>query len=442
MKNFFKSKIAIAIFVLSFFWIGQDLDKPFWGEHDWNGVRYGNIARNYLRYGVLETKLGQVENSGQAKPDNFEYYTRYPPLLPFLIAISYKIFGISEWSTRLVPLVFTSASLVMIFLIGSGLFSLRVGILATLLALGTPMVGYFGKNPSHESLTLFFILLAFYGYVSAKNSLFVSGLILAQISAWAGYFLLPALTVSHLLQKDFKSIKKLIPLWILSAGIFTIHLLQVNWLTGSISGGDLFGTLWQRAGLASSLQPEGFNLINYLGRVRLWLSTLFTNTLLLVALFHFFNKKLLPLALVGVFYALFFSSSVYIHSYLLFYFLPFLTLAAAATFWHFQKLLKKGYLVLAAVLLLAVFWERNDFLQALQKSNMDELAVRVGVAIREQTKIDDTVLIQPAKFIFSADKFLRFYGDRKLIYSDDDRVPHDVKVTINQNLSKFEIMRK
>lgn len=436
MKSFFKNKIALAIsvFILSIFLIGQNLDKPFWGEHDWNGARYGNIARNYLRYGLIETKLGQVENSGPAKRGEFEYYTRYPPLLSLLISLSYKIFGVSQWATRLVPLIFTSASLALIFLIGSKLFSLRVGVLASLLALATPMVEYFGKNPSHEPLTLFFILLAFYGYIQAKTPLFLSGLILAQISAWAGYFLLPALTLSHLLQKDFKSIKKLIPFWILSAGFFAIHLLHIKLLTGSVSGGDLFGTLWQRAGLASNLQPEGFNLINYLGRVRLWLSTLYTNILLLVALFHFLNKKLLPLALVGVFYTLFFSSSVYIHNYLLFYFLPFLTLAASAFF-------RKGYLILAAVLLLAVFWERNDFLQALQKSNMDELAVRVGVAIREQTKVDDTVLIQPAKFIFSADKFLRFYGDRKLIYSDDDRVPHDVKVTINQNLSKFEIIR-
>lgn len=433
--------LAGAIFILSFFWVGQNLDKPFWGEHDWNGVRYGNIARNYLRYGVLETKLGQVENSGPSSSGEFEYYTRYPPLLPFLIAISYKIFGISEWSTRLVPLVFTSAILVMIFLIGSRLFSLRVGILASLLALATPMVGYFGKNPSHEPLTLFFILLAFYGYIWSRKLLFMLGLIFAQFSAWAGYFLLPALMLSHLLQKDFKSFKKLIPFWILSAGIFIIHLLHVKLLTGSISGGDLFGTLWQRAGLAPSLQPEGYNLINYLGRVRLWMATLFTNTLLLVALFHFFNKKLLPLALVGVFYALFFSSSVYIHNYLLFYFLPFLTLAAAATFWHFQ-MLKKSYLILAVVLLLALFQERKDFLEALQKSNMDELSVRVGMAIQQHSSFDETVLVQPARFQFVGDKFLRFYGDRKLYFGDDEGEAYDVKVIINQNASKFEIMRK
>lgn len=434
MKNFFKSKILLAgaIFILSFFWIGQNLDKPFWGEHDWNGVRYGNIARNYLRYGLLQTKLGQVENSGPASPDEFEYYTRYPPLLPLLIALSYKIFGISEWSTRLVPLVFTSASLVMIFLIGSRFFSLRVGTLAALLALATPMAGYFGKNPSHEPLTLFFILLAFYGYIQARKLTFVLGLILAQLSAWAGYFLLPALALSHLWQKDFKSLKKLIPLWILSAGIFAVHLLHVKLLTGSLSGGDLFGTLWQRAGVTASLQPEGYNLINYLGRVRLWLSTLFTNTLLLVALFQCLNKKLLPLALVGVFYALLFSSSVYIHNYLLFYFLPFLSLAAAALIGHLQ-MLKKSYLILAAVLLLTVFWERKDFLEALQKSNMDELSVRTGLAIRKQTSFDETVLVQPARLKFVGDKFLRFYGDRNLIYGDDDSSPYDVK---------FEIMRK
>ena len=195
-----KIKIIIAgfLFLLSVILIGQNLDKPFWGEHDWNGVRYGNIARNYLRYGYWETKFGQIENSGEVKNKEFEYYTHYPPLLPILISFSYKLFGVSEWSTRLVPLLATSGSIVLIFLIGVQIWNMRVGILAGLLALATPMVLYFGKNPVHESGTLFFILLAFFGYLATLKRkkygkiIFILGLILAEMTAWAGYFLILA----------------------------------------------------------------------------------------------------------------------------------------------------------------------------------------------------------------------------------------------------------
>ena len=38
------------------------LARPFVGLHDFNGVFYGNIGRNYLRFDITKTKLGQVKS--------------------------------------------------------------------------------------------------------------------------------------------------------------------------------------------------------------------------------------------------------------------------------------------------------------------------------------------------------------------------------------------
>src|SRR3989344_1806206 len=105
MKRFV---IPFFLFLVTFFVVVKNLDKPFVGIHDWNGARYGNIARNYLRYGFFTTKFSQVENSGEVVPFEFQYYTHYPPLLPILISLSYYIFDIGEWQTRTVPLLATA----------------------------------------------------------------------------------------------------------------------------------------------------------------------------------------------------------------------------------------------------------------------------------------------------------------------------------------------
>lgn len=466
---FIRIIIASFLFLLSVILIGQNLDKPFWGEHDWNGVRYGNIARNYLRYGILETKLGQVENSGIVGKGDFEYYTHYPPLLPLAIGLSYKIFGVSEWSTRIVPLLTTAGSIVLIFLIGTN-YNLKIGIVAALLSLITPLSLYFGKNASHEPLALFFILLSLYGYISLRRLrhaklIFISGLVLAQLTAWAGFFLIPALALTHLLRREGDKFKELIPYWILSVALFGFHLLHIKLLTGSIAGGELFESLLQRSGLAQDPQPAGFNLPNYLNQLRLWFSTLYTLTLTILATFWLvirrFNIKgdewpIFSLGLIGVIYIILFSNSVFIHNYLIFYFLPLLSLTGTRTIFLIKEKydtlvyhtkFKKTYLrfisdFIILFFLALIIFERRDFLTALHISQQDKFTVEVGKAINRNSKPEDLILVSPLKYQYSADKFLRFYSDRKIIYSDEEITNYNVWVKVYQNEGKFEIIRK
>lgn len=455
-----KVVISIILFSLAIILIGQNLNKPFWGEHDWNGVRYGNIARNYLRYGLVVTKLGQVENSGQVPSSKFEYYTHYPPLLPILISVSYKIFGISEWSTRLVPLVATSSSLVLIFLIGSTVWDMKRGILASLLVLVTPMSLYFGKNPVHEPVVLFFILLSFWGYLNFKlrktkiyKYIFVSGLILAEMTAWAGYFLISAITIVSFLRKDKVSLKQLIPYWLLSLILFFGHFIHIAFLTGSISGGNLFESLLQRSGMLKGVQPEGFNFIGYILRLKLWFSTLFTIALGLLAIIWIIIKKFginnedwpfFVLGVLGFIYITLFTNSVFIHNYLIFYFLPFLGLAAADGLYFLMnfKILKRIKWFLPILFIALIFFGRKSFVEALNASDADKLAVDIGKAVNTQTLPADTVLVSPAKFSYSAENFLKFYSDRRLIFADTKKLGYDYIVKVNIEQGTFQISKK
>lgn len=454
-----KTLIVCALFLLSILIVGQNLNKPFWGEHDWNGVRYGNIARNYLRYGTLDLNFAQIENSGPLNTKR-EYFTHYPPLLPLLIALSYKIFGISEWSTRIVPLFATSGSVALIFLMGSKLWNLKTGILASLLALSLPMNIYFGKTPVHEPLVVFFVLLSFLAYLYLLSSgklifkiWFIVALIAAHFTTWAGFFLLPAMMLVLIIKRDKFLVKRLIPYWLIPIVIFPLYLIFSYLQTGSLIGGDLLGAFLQRSSISRELQPTDFNFINYLGKIRLWFFSLYSGTLALIVFFWFiyhiikkFGKadlQLLTLLLFGIPYFVFFPNAAFIHNYLVIYFMPFFVLAGSRAIWSLVEIkLFKRFIFLIPLILFLIFFERKPFLDALNKSQGDKFAVEVGLAINKQTNLEDVILISPFKFSYSADKFLRFYSDRKLIYSDRDDVEHNVAVLVDTDSQKFEIIRK
>ncbi len=455
-----KLLISLVLFILSIILIGQNLSKPFWGEHDWNGVRYGNIARNYLRYGILDLQFAQIENSGTLN-NKKEYFTHYPPLLPIIISLSYKMFGISEWSTRIVPLFATSGSIVLIFLIGNKLWNIKTGILASLLALCLPIILYFGKNPVHEPIVLFFILLSFLAYLYLKSSnnkifkiWFILALIAAHFTTWAGYFLLPAIALITLIRRDKILFKRLISYWLIPVIMFPLYLIFLYFQTGSLLGGDLLGVFLQRSSISKELQPMDFNLINYLGKLRLWFFSLFSGTLAFIVFFWFiyhiikrFGKadlQLLTLLFFGIPYFVFFPNAAFIHNYLVFYFVPFFVLAVSQAIWNLAEIkpLKRLSFLVPIIFLVPIFFERKPFLDVLYKSQGDKFEVEVGWAINQQTNLDDVILISPFKFSYSADKFLRFYSDRKLIYSDYDDMEHNVRVLVDTDNQKFEIIKK
>lgn len=457
MKEFFsrfliRHKILLTgtlIFIITALLLSINLNKPFYGEHDWNGARYGNIARNYLRYGFWETKFGQIENSGFTSPEKFKYFTHYPQLLPILISLSYKIFNISEWSTRLVPLFFTSGLMVIIYLIGQIVSNSKIGILASLLVLLTPQVLYFGKNPVHEPLVTFFVSLALIGYLKyTQNKLlrykaiFYIGIILAEFTTWAGYFLLPALTLVLLLKKQFNQIKKLIPFYIVSFGLFFLHLMHTYSLTGQFLGGDLSGAFLQRVGLSEAGKIEGLDFFSYILRIRLWLSSLYGTALLLLSLlWTIINYKrlleknnwiVLVLLVFGSLYLILFPNSSYIHNYLTFYFLPFIAISSALSLNYFLSFFRKAKSLLCIIILVLIFLGGFNKLAALNESHADELAWMVGKEINKNTKPNEVILITPIVFVYSAEKFLLFYSDRNLVYSKDYKVPdYDRKAEVD-----------
>src|SRR3989344_1694686 len=219
------------------------ITKPFIGHHDWNGVFYSSIARNYLKYGI-ETKLGQMTGPGS-------FYTHYPPLFTWLLAADFKLLGVNDITARLLPLTLTILSFILLIKITDSVIPLLLGL--------TPMIRYFSHMPSQEALMIFLAILTVYWYKKRNSkAIFITAATLGW-SGWAGYFLLPLL-------------------W-----------LHAYLLTGSLIGGGIFDALLLRLNLYPALgrlEPElagQFSLIAYIVKEFSTLNIYYTSTVLLLS---------------------------------------------------------------------------------------------------------------------------------------------------------------
>jgi len=457
-KNLFFCWEIFILLLLAGFIFTKDVKKPFYGHHDWNGVQYANIARNFVRYGFLNTKLGQIESSGLIKKDNnnnyiYNYNTHHPSLLPILISFSFKIFGIHEWPARLVSIFFSLGTILGLYFLGRFLFSRTIGFFIAVFATVPSMMVYFGKMPVHEPLILCWSVWSIYFYTlwikTKKNKFFTLLLIftfLNGITGWPGYFLYPiitlhavtpgvALRLSNGSPRGWKAWRKTLWPWFILAITFSLHLIQTYILTGSVTGGGLLEIFLKRINQETDpVQAAiiGFSWKKYLIQEARWLTIYFTRPLvivgLLVLLIFLFKIRpwrrqrldlskstILLTLLFALSYPLVFSNAVFIHDYLNIYFLPFFVLSTGWVIFRIEKLFPaKIVFLLSLLLFIFIATERKDFVKALQKSSMHKIGYDLGLAVKQRTNFDEAVLISAPQFAAHFSKFVYFYADRKV----------------------------
>ena len=388
----------LIILILLALILTDHLAKPFIGHHDWNGVFYSQIARNYLRFGLLETKLGQLTG-----PNSF--YTHYPPLFPLTLAAAFKVFGISDLVSRLVPVGLTIAGLLVLYRISSSWVVIAVAL--------TPMLRYFGQMPSQEPLIIFLTLLSFYFFRKKNRAGFYLTVILNGLSGWAGYFFYPLLF--------FLNRRWALKACLLLVMTFSLHLLHVYILTGSFSGGGIFDALLLRLGFFPMLgktEPElagQFTWLAYLIKEARMLTVYYTFTLLSLAALGLLlcrDKITLIFLAWGLSYPLIFFNVVFVHEYFNVFFWPFLALSLVNLI---NRIKLKPALIL--IIFLAIFLERNKFYQALVKTKAFEPGYQLGLEINRLIPFGQTyTVVNTREFIESQNLFIDYYSDRQIEY--------------------------
>ncbi len=117
-----------------------------------------------------------------------------PPLFELILHAWIKVFGISELSVRILPMLFSSASVVFVYLIGRRFFNARVALPASLLFTFSTMQIWYAHDCRVYSLFLLLTLISFYlfftllkeGSLSFKKSVVL--LLVQALLIYAHYF--------------------------------------------------------------------------------------------------------------------------------------------------------------------------------------------------------------------------------------------------------------
>lgn len=112
--NFYFLGLLVAAIILYTFNLGE---LPL---RDWDEGIVAGVARNIWQ--------GSLDNNTWLYPtiNNGQPYWNKPPLVHWLIAISYNFFGVSEWSTRIAPALLSAFSVPLLYKIGQEIFPTRL----------------------------------------------------------------------------------------------------------------------------------------------------------------------------------------------------------------------------------------------------------------------------------------------------------------------------
>lgn len=167
--------ILIALTAIGFYLRFNDLGyRSFWTDE---------AITSYAAIGLLE--------HGAPVMPSGEVYTR-ALLNTYLIALSFKIFGISESSARIVSVIFGTLMIPLAYLLGKEFESKRVGIIAALLITFSAFEILWAREARmYAQFQFFYLLTAYLFYVSLKKTnsklLLLSGI--SFIFAWYSHVL-------------------------------------------------------------------------------------------------------------------------------------------------------------------------------------------------------------------------------------------------------------
>lgn len=323
----------------------QYISAPFWHHHEFNGVFYSQIAKNYLRYGLLETKGGQVTSSQYQMPDDRGYHTHHPATYPLLLALSFKIFGISETVARSLSI----ASTILGFCLLALLVKNKWAILPVLF---TPLVLYYNRLPVFEPLLLPATALFLLAYKNKNYTLLLASSLFLIILDWPGYWPPFIVMLFELFAKNKD--KKIITstFFALAAGTALILMHQF------VVTGSFLKDLLTIGDFRLNVEPYNYSqwvklLISrthaFLG-IPVILTALFG---LLVAVKNKKEGKLAAIALLfGITHIFIFRNITWYHDYMLYHTIPFLVLATDLFLTFISEKFSKRQLLIPALSLL------------------------------------------------------------------------------------------
>ncbi len=254
-KNFIKICLFSILITIYLIFTSLNLNKPFINvTSDTNGEN-GLAVLNLLNIGVFDLKFGKYVggylkkesfNFEKAK-ENHEFYAHHPMFYLYPAYFLYKIFGISETTTRGGPMIMFILGIIFFFLALNKIFNnFWLPFLITLIFIILPGTVYYGTTFelavfSLPNALITFSLFVFY-YFERKNIylyLLIISIFWGGLMGWFYFFMPVSIWFYLLFDKNtyFKNEKKklliilpLVSLFVFALNIFHFYLLNGNYV--------------------------------------------------------------------------------------------------------------------------------------------------------------------------------------------------------------------
>lgn len=354
-----------------------DLGEAWTGLKDFTGALHGQIAKNYVRFGYVDTLFGPATNF-EPHPQEFTYYLHHPILFNVLLSLPMHILGTGEWVVRLLPIAFSVAGILLLFLLVRSLWDAEKALAASAFMALAPMSAYFGRMANEETVALTIMLGLALLYTRAlrrddhrPGTLFYVLLIAGLFTAWPVYYMAGFMAVPLFFSKTRRQGDRSRALLFiaLAIGSFAVFLLHGRLLTGHL-GGNLGIIFLERAGGVTELMTQGSlgkivvsRFIYYFTPFMVILTGLF----LADALFRRTQQPpgsvtmLLILSLVAVSHVIIFREGAQRHEYWLYYFAAPLALTSSLGFFSLLRVTRPKW---ARMVLSLTVWGAFLFMAA------------------------------------------------------------------------------
>jgi hypothetical protein len=186
---------------------------------DWIALGILTILAGALRLACVTGLVGsddlgysgfaQAIANGIYRLQPHHFAIRFGLLLP--VAVVYKLFGVSEWSTIALPLFASTLSVLLLAVIGQKLFGMRAGLMAGILYATFPVQLRYASILTPEPIAECFVLVAVLCYVCAENRprfvYFTSGIAVgvAYLTKEPALFVAPALLLDAVMRRRWQS---------------------------------------------------------------------------------------------------------------------------------------------------------------------------------------------------------------------------------------------
>jgi 4-amino-4-deoxy-L-arabinose transferase-like glycosyltransferase len=314
------------------------------GHQDANGAWISTAVMNYVRHGFIPLGGMVVLNPTAEMFNGASYYVSHPPIAVWL---PYPLIALAGYDESLMRIIYAGATL--ISAAGVATFSRRLfkGSANWTMAffLFTPMMLYFGRMPDHEAPALAFLMvfaIALADWLNQPTSrrfaLCAVLMILIAWAAWGGLItaIMTGLVTLIAYRQRWRSLLGLVVIGGI-AGALVILYYQLRW-SGAVQ--DLLDHfLWRTSSATFGEGSVSFTLIEYITRISLRFLTLFTPTVMILAVIGVFLLRradrraaalVVGLLLGALAFILVFRNASFVHDYYLIYFAPSLALLAGS----------------------------------------------------------------------------------------------------------------